>query len=116
MLSARLAGGVAELARDVFLEPRRHAVGGDGGAGHESPRMVDERLRRRGFYERSTRHGRGHGGAAAEKGTTVQTPVHRLHSRPPASPWIKRAKRHTSGEADSTPVECLRVRKKLPRD
>src|SRR2546425_6188949 len=92
MLSARLALGVAERARDVFLEPRRHAVGRDGGAGHEAPRMVGKRLGRRRFYERSTRHGRGHGGAAAEKGTTVQTPVHRLHSRPPASPWIKRVK------------------------
>src|SRR3989442_2419989 len=99
MLSARLALGVAERARDVFLEPRRHAVGGDGGAGHEAPRIVGERLRRRRFYERSTRHGRGHGGAAAGKSTTVPTPRHRLHSRPPAAPWVQKAKRPTSGAA-----------------
>jgi hypothetical protein len=72
MLGTRLALGIAERARDVFLEPRRHAISWNEGAGLDAPRIVHERLGGCGINQCITRHGGRQRGAAAEKGTAVK--------------------------------------------
>src|SRR4029453_3164159 len=82
MLGAWLALGIAERARDAFLEPRRHAVSWDEGARHDAPRVVRQRLGGCGFNQRITRNGGRQRGAAAEKGAAVKEPLFRDYSRP----------------------------------